>query len=97
MYLDRRPQPAGVAVPRHVVRFPHDDDYIHQPDCGGGDDKQSSGKQGYEVDFLGCADSEGEERAERDEEDDDFYEDVESGAGDHMYALVDAGAGGFRD
>lgn len=49
------------------------------------------------MDFLGCADAEGEERAERDEEDDDVYEDVESGAGDHVYALIDAGADGFGD
>lgn len=97
MHLDRGPQPPDVAVPRHIVCFPQDDDDVHQPDGGGGDDEQAGGEEGYEVDFLGCADAEGEERAERDEEDDNVHEDVEGGADDHVDALVDAGADGVGD
>lgn len=44
------------------------------------------------MDFLGQADAEGEEGAQRDEKDDYFHEDVEGGAGEHVDALVDAGA-----
>ncbi|KFY89523.1 hypothetical protein V498_06427 [Pseudogymnoascus sp. VKM F-4517 (FW-2822)] len=97
VHLDRCPQPPDIAIPRHVICFPHDNDEIHEPDSGGGDDEQAGGEEGYEVDLLGCADTEGEEGSKRDEENDNVNEDVEGGADDHVHALFDAGADGTGD